>query len=139
MKNKEPLTEEAQYQFGEALDSVLSLILKRADEEREQSESWKALHLAASEKGLKGVLEKAESQMMQIVMETSDVLSKKFGIPVSNKLYGLIKALPFVMNTLQEEIKQKQGLFECRGKAKEAFYKEVLEEIRSLIEKKTND
>jgi len=143
MRKSEPLSHEAQEDFGKALEEVCSNLLKRADEERQQTEPWKNL-FAASEQGLKGILSESKNQMMTIALNTTKVITQKFGIRCSDKLFGLIKALlwlsstKYAMSYAGDAIHDQQGLSCCVDKAREVYYREVLEEIRKLIEEKTN-
>lgn len=137
LRKSEPLSNEAQEDFGQALEEVCSNLLKRADEERQQTEPWKNL-FAASEQGLKGILSESKNQMMTIALNTTEVITQKFGIRCSDKLFGLIKALPYAMSYAGDAIHDQQGLSCCVDKAREVYYQEVLEEIRKLIEEKAN-
>jgi len=132
MRHTELLSPEAQEEFGNALESVFNGILKRSHEEREQTEPWKNL-FTASEQGLRGILSEANSQMVRVTIDTTDIIQKKFGIRCSNKLHGLIKALPFVMNKLGDAIHDEQGLSCCSDKARQVYYDEVLAEIKHLL------
>jgi len=137
MRKTEPLSEDAQKEFGNSLETVFSALAKRFEEESSQTEPWKNL-FKASDQGLKGILSEADMQMMRVVLNTTDVIKKKFGIRMSNKLYNLIKALPFVMNRLKDTIREQQGLSCCADKAREVFYQEVMAEIKYLISEQDN-
>jgi hypothetical protein len=137
MKKSDPLTPEAQEQFGNALDDVFSHILQRADEERKKSEPWNKL-FAASEEGLKGILSESHDQMRSIALSTIKVIQQKFGIRCSNKLFHLIYALPFAMYHITDAIQEEQGNSCCVDKARHVYYEEVLDEIRKLL-KEEND
>jgi len=131
MRKSEPLSPEAQEDFGKALEDVFSHILKRADEERQQSEPWKNL-FSASEQGLRGILSESRDQMRTTAMNTINVIKLKFGIECSNKLFGLIMALPYAMHKLGDAIRDQQGNSCCVDKAREVYYQEVLDEINKL-------
>jgi hypothetical protein len=133
----DPLSPEAQAEFGQALEDVFSSVLKRAEEERQQTEPWKNL-FSASEQGLRGILSESRNQMGTIAMNTIGVIKAKFGIDCSNKLFYLIMALPYAMHKLGDAIRDQQGNSCCVDKAREVYYQEVLEEIKRLTEEKAN-
>lgn len=115
----------------EALENVCNSIVKRANEESKKSEPWKEL-FDASEQGLISLLNKADMQMMETVLSTATIITDKFGIRCSDKLFDLLKALPFVMNRVTNEIEKQQGMSCCADKARRVYYEEVLSEIERL-------
>ena len=131
MRKSEPLSPVAQEEFGKALEDVFSHILQRADEERKQSEPWKQL-FASSEKGLQGLLSEANNQMMKIALNTTHAIEEKFGIKCTDKLFNLVKALPFAMNYVRDKIDDEQGMSCCADKARRVYYEEVLDEINKI-------
>lgn len=133
----DPLSPDAQAVFGQALDDVCSSILKRADEERQQTQPWKDL-FKASEEGLRGLLSESERQMTSIVLNTSKMITAKFGIRCSNKLFRLIQALPYAMLCARDKIHEEQGLSCCADKARQVYYQEVMDEIKKLIEEQAD-
>lgn len=132
MNNLEDLSPEADAEFGNALKDVFSFILKRAEDERKQTEPWKQLFVA-SEHGLAGILDNAEHQMMAPVLSLCDIIQEKFGIPrISDKLFQLLQALPFAMNAVTKSIEDTQGRACSADKARRVYYEEVLAEIELI-------
>lgn len=136
MRQSDPLSPEARKEFGNELENIFEHILKRADKERQESEPWKQL-FEASEQGLRGILSEAKDQMMPIVLNTTRIIELKFGIKCSNKLFNLVKALPYVMSHVSGAIHEQQGLSCCSDKARQVYYQEVMDEIKHLIEKQS--
>lgn len=137
MKEKVELSEEAQKEFGDALKSVCDNILKIADEERKKSEPWKQL-FSKSEQGLSSILSKAEDQMMEIALNVATLISEKFNIRCSDKLFDLIRAMPFALPYVEKGIEETQGFACCVDKANKVYYEEVLNEIHRLQEEQKN-
>jgi hypothetical protein len=126
------LSAPAQDEFGKALSDVIGGIVKRAEAERQKSAPWKDLY-TASEDGLYPLLSEANHQTSSIILGLSDIIQEKFGLKrTSHKLYDLLKALPFAMNKVRDEIEQSQGRGSCADKARQVYYEEVLEEIRRI-------
>lgn len=138
MENSEnSLSPEAQENFGKTLEDVFSHILERAEKERQETEPWKSL-FEASDQGLISLLSEANSQMLKVVFNTVSIIEKNYSIRCSPKLYALIKALPFIMNNLTDQIKDQQGLSCCADKARKIYCDEVLAEISYLLLKGDN-
>lgn len=111
------------------LDNVVSSLLFRAQEEREQSEPYQNLWEATDE-GLRGLLSEAHHQMERVVLDVATVIQKKFNLPVlTDELYGLIMALPFAMHELREDIEKKDGRTCCADKTRHLYFKAVTEAI----------
>lgn len=116
--------------FDKALSEVVDGILQRADEERQKSEPYKNLW-EASEKNLTSLLSEACHQMDFVVIDTLEVIKKRFNISrISDEVYNLIKLLPFAMSILRENIKDKEGHSCCADKALEIYCQKLLEEIK---------
>ena len=131
-----PLSSEADEAFGKALENVVSSILERSDAERRETQPWKNL-FKASEGGLEGIIYEADHQLMAIVLSTAETISQKFGVRCSNKLFNLVKALPFALNQVEDEIQNSQGFSCCADKARRVYGEEIMAEIHRL--KKEND
>lgn len=131
IKDIEPISDA---EFGVALREVMVGLFGRAEVERRATEPWKDL-FKASEDGLESLLSAAASQANIVIMSLADVIKTKFGIArVSPKLYGLLKALPFAMNELRDQIDEREGMTCCADKARYAYYLEVLAEIDRIKE-----
>lgn len=134
MRPSEPLSPIAEDAFGKVLEEVCCGILQRAEHDRRQTDSWKNLW-AASEHDLKGLLSEASDQTGSIILNLCSVIQERFGIKhLSDKLYNLLKALPFAMNHVRDKINDEQGLSCCADKARLVYYEEVLAEIQRIQE-----
>lgn len=134
MRPSDPLSPEADEAFGKALEEVCNGILQRADAKRRETDAWKNLW-AASEHDLRSLLSEADHQTGSIILALADVVQKRFGLKhLSDKLYNLLKALPFAMWNVRERINDTQGLSCCADKARQVYYEEVLAEIQRIQE-----
>ena len=87
---------------------------------------------AASERGLESLLSEASRDMERVILNVGSVIEKRFKIKISNKLYSLLKALPYAMHGLRENITDKEGNGCCADKTRLIYYEEVLAEIKKL-------
>jgi hypothetical protein len=134
MRHSEPLSAEANEEFGKALEDVIGGILARADVERRGTQAWKDLW-GASEQGLQSLLSEADHQTSSTIITLGRVIEQRFGLKhLSDKLYNLLKALPFAMNYVRDKINDEQGLSCCADKARRVYYEEVLAEIKHCQE-----
>lgn len=130
-----PLSAEAKEAFGNSLETVVLSILERSDAERRESEPWKDL-FRASEGGLEGIIYDADHKLMEIVLTTTDVISQKFGVRCSNRLFNLVKAIPFALNRVSDEIEESQGHVCHADKARRVYVEEIMTEIHRLKKEK---
>lgn len=120
------------------IKEVLDSLYKRAREERESKEPYKNL-FKASEKGLKSLLSQASKDCNGIIINLGSVIEKKFNIKLSNKLYKLLKLMPYALGDLRKEISEKESGPCEADKMREIYYQEVLEEIKLSREVKFFD
>jgi len=134
VRHSEPLSPKADAEFGKALEEVCDTITRRAEARFRGTDAWKSLW-AASEHGLQSLLSEADHQTGSTILVLADVIKQKFGLThLSDKLYNLLKALPFAMWHVREKISDAQGNSCCADKARLVYYEEVLAEIQRIQE-----
>lgn len=120
--------------FNTALTSVLDNIIERSREERKKSQPWEGL-FSASENGLRALLTKADLDMTRIALSTCDIIRERFEInSISDKLWDLIKAIPFAMHYVEKDIYTTEGNSCCVDKTHKVYYEAVLAEINVIKE-----
>ena len=130
-----PLESNEDEDFNKALEEVIGSIMERADAERAKEKPYQDMW-AASEQGLKSLIDEAHNQCSHVIIGLCDVIKKKFNIRMTNKLYDLLKALPFAWKKVEKTIIDKEGHSCCIDKTRFLYYQEVLAEIKRIQEEK---
>jgi hypothetical protein len=103
--------------FAEALGSVMSSLLERAEEERLKSDHYQDLFKLTKKDSCEGALRNAEHKMSSIALDVSTLLEKEYGIKVTNDKFHILMALPFIVNHLTDDIRKTEGYSCCVDKA----------------------
>jgi hypothetical protein len=112
---------------ADALRNVIMHLGKVADENRRNSDSYKHM-FEASEKGIRGLLDKAESDMTAIALDTMEVIKQRFGYR-GNDLWALLCCLPYARQQIEKNISKLEGSSCSVDKAREVFAQTALEII----------
>lgn len=116
-------------EIGQALESVIGGILKKADEARKNSESYKNLFALYKDGGLAKAIFQAEEDMHKIVMDLCVVIKESTGKGPDNELYDVMLALPLIFQLLRKDINDKEGMSCCADKMRHLvqnyFYKKL--------------
>jgi len=122
--------------FTESLKTVISNIYEMAKEERHKTQPYKDM-FEASHKGLRGILDKANDAMMQVVFDTLDVLKEKDLMPPCtpddfkdyNKIYYALLMLPMLFNQAYYDIDNIEGMSCSKDKQRAlmcAFFEKLM-------------
>jgi hypothetical protein len=111
--------------FKEAMTSVLTSLLARANKERAETEPYKEL-FAASEKGLEPFCRELERKFRSVVLDASQVLESK-GFEVTNEVWDFLAAIPIISRRLEREISNQEGICCCVDKTFHIIYLHLLD------------
>jgi hypothetical protein len=101
----------------ESLKQVMQGILEVANKEREESQPYKDLFGLTKENSITGALRDVEHKMTSLALDICHILETKYDIKVTNEKFGLLLALPFVLDRLEKDISAKEGHMCCVDKA----------------------
>ena len=121
-----------QKEFEKSLKEVIDHMTSRFDRESMEDHPFKEM-FEPSEQNLRILLSDTNREIGTIVSETCNIIKEKFGLAsVSDRLYSLIKALPYASHRLREHIYSASGNCCVADKMRDIYYQEVLEEIERL-------
>jgi hypothetical protein len=111
----------------EQIKTVIDSLFSRIQEERKQSEPYKDL-FKASKNGIRGVLDKANDDIMNILMNVHAVLEEKgFDKSKSNELWNTLHLLPYMFRQARRDISKNEGFCCEADKMREIVYQWFME------------
>lgn len=99
-----------------ALQNVMEGLLKKAQEERLSSQSYKDL-FEASRHGFEGLLRKLDLELTSLVLSAVEVIQQRTGGNVSNEIFNILLALPYISGELERNIQHHEGSCCCVDKS----------------------
>lgn len=112
--------------------SVIDALCTQAKEESKKSDAYSKM-FEASHKGLRGILDEANDQMVQVVLNTMDVLEEKGLISgardnyvMRNRVYYMLKMLPLLFTALEHDIDEREGYACVQDKVRQIVYESFM-------------
>lgn len=107
--------------LGELINNIVDI----ADKERLESEPYKDLFTKSDT--AEGLLRNMDDEMTKIILNGCTVLKQKFGLEkIGNEKFHILQALPFVLSTIEKDIRDKEGSSCCVDKAFYLISKKML-------------
>ena len=114
----------------EVLKTVLKGLAKFADDERKKSKPYKDMFSNHGD-SIEGLLRKAEHEMMGVALNAMAVLREKYKInKISPEIWMLLTGLPLFADSLEKEIKGKEGIGCCVDKTYYTLSKMIIGQLK---------
>ncbi|MFN5249961.1 MAG: hypothetical protein ACK5DE_02880 [Bacteroidota bacterium] len=121
--------------------AVLNSIVDLAKEESKKSDAYGKM-FEASHKGLRGLLDEANDQMVEVVLNTMDIMEEKGLLEKGgddyvrrNRIYYMLKLLPIMCVALEFDINAREGWSCEQDKVRQIVY----EAFMKILEFKPNE
>jgi len=108
--------------------SVIDAFCSQAKAESKKSDAYSKM-FEASHKGLRGILDEANDQMVKVVLNTMDVLEEKGlmsgardNYVMRNRVYYMLKMLPLLFTALEHDIDEREGYICVKDKVRQVVY-----------------
>ncbi len=108
--------------------SVIDAMCVQAKEESQKSDAYSKM-FEASHKGLRGIIDEANHQMIQVVLNTMDVLEEKGLLDrsrdnyvMSNRVFYMLQMLPLMCTALEYDIDAREGFMCVKDKVRHKAY-----------------
>jgi hypothetical protein len=115
--------------------SVIDAFCAQAKAESKKSDAYSKM-FEASHKGLRGILDEANDQMVKVVLNTMDVLEEKGLMSVArdnyvmrNRVYYMLKMLPLLFTALEHDIDEREGYICVKDKVRQVVYEAFMKVI----------
>lgn len=108
-------------------EKVITDLLAKASEERKKTEPYKDM-FEASQHGLRGLLDDANSKMERIILDVAEVIEERTGANISKEMWVLLRCLPLIQDQLQSHISKTEGFSCCADKMREIICKYALDQ-----------
>ena len=112
--------------------SVINAICTQAKDESKKSDAYSKM-FEASHKGLRGILNEANDQITNVLLNTMDILEEKGLLDrsrdnyvVSNRVWYMLKMLPLMFNALEFDIDEREGFSCVKDKVRHMAYESFM-------------
>jgi hypothetical protein len=112
--------------------SVIDALCTQAKEESKKSDAYSKM-FEASHKGLRGILDEANHQMTEVLLNTIDILEEKGlmdrsrdNYVMSNRVYYMLKMLPLLYTALEYDIDAREGFSCVKDKVRHMAYESFM-------------
>ena len=125
--------------------SVIDAFCAQAKEESKKSDAYSKM-FEASHKGLRGILDEANDQMTEVLLNTMDVLEEKGLLDrsrdnyvMSNRVWYMLKMLPLMFTALEYDIDEREGFSCVKDKVRHMAYESFMKILDIKDEPKQSD